>query len=70
MPSKPKTDRDVLKIKVPPPVPVSAPTVIRLRPEDAMVLADLQTRTGRSASELAGMLIRWAAERVVIEIDQ
>ena len=69
MSTKTKKDRDVLKIKVPPPVQVSAPTVIRLRPEDAMVLAELQTRTGRSASELAGILIRWAAERVVIETE-
>lgn len=69
MPTKQTSERDVLKIKVPPPVSVPIPTVVRLKPEDAMVLADMQTRTGRSASELAGLFIRWAAERVVIETD-
>ena len=61
------TKRDTLKIQVPPPVAVNVSTIIRLRHEDAVVLAELQARTGRSASELAGMLIRWAAERVEIE---
>lgn len=60
-------DRDVLIIRVPQTVPLAIQTTIRLQPEDARILADLQTRTGLSCGELAGMLIRWAAERVVIE---
>ena len=66
---KPERGREVLRIQVPPPAAVNVSTIIRLRHEDAVILADLQARTGRSASELAGMLIRWAAERVVIETD-
>lgn len=62
------TGREKLIIKVPAPINVSVPTVIRLRPEDAYIIAELQTRTGRSATELAGILIRWAAERVEIEL--
>ena len=70
MPTKLTPARDVLTIKVPPPIPpLALQTIIRLQPEDAQILAELQTRTGRSSTELAGLLIRWAAERVVIETD-
>ena len=61
---------DKLIIKVPQPIEVSIPAVVRLQPNAAYALADLQTRTGRAASELASMLITWAAERVIIDTGQ
>lgn len=62
-----ESTHDRLVITLPHQKETRASDVIRLRPEDAIVLAKLQARTGINKSELAGMLIRWAADRVEIK---